>query len=720
MFSEGRWCPTCHVDLANFNRGMTQWIEARFDTDIGWRHVKAHSDHPWNDAADSTAWSILSGWVTVPNWDDLWPQLMAEDVHTCDISWLWMLEHSQRGHPSYPRLLDSQLIVDLDSPFSQPPRDLHVHALPQRLSRHDSVQPLVEPDWVNFCVATCNVLSLYNDEDRQGGFVGARMELLCLQFQAAGVDMVGIQESRSRLHGHCMCGDFHVISSSADASGHDGVQLWIAKVVGSAPHAVHVAHEHLRIVHSCHRILILDVATYAWVARFLDQGPSEDALSISETWISSLDSVPADTMAVSWAFVHWGNTRLNSWLMDQTDVDVIDLIEAEYWQFVQDLPVWRLLSSWERLQASSEPHLNLRLDADALLPSTRQHKLREPFPRLFRDQTLFLHRLTARGLIAGTGRVRVPVLRLADGTKCLCVIHLYSGRRREHDCHYWLHMIGQEMFPGFRIRILSLDTAIHATLCDLLGSVYAYLQDLMACGVFCLVLCGPPCETWSSARHLRLEDDRRAPRPLRSEQRPWGIDRLTGRELAQLGVGSALLFRAAEAMLHVCLRGGAGLTEHPAPSPDSTHASIWRTQLYMAFLRCLDCARLHTFEQYKYGAETVKPTSFLVAGADDFSRRLAGLANHAAPRPEARLGGRDPTTATFRTARAKEYPGPLCEAMCRALLGSLRHRIVEAGEQVVEVTKLPDHALTWFEQVEAVSATTFTEHFCPDYQPRDR
>ncbi len=48
---------------------------------------------------------------------------------------------------------------------------------------------------------------------------------------------------------------------------------------------------------------------------------------------------------------------------------------------------------------------------------------------------------------------------------------------------------------------------------------------LARAGVFAVSLGGPPCETWSAARHLELESGK-GPRPLRSAMSSWGLTHL--------------------------------------------------------------------------------------------------------------------------------------------------------------------------------------------------
>lgn len=96
------------------------------------------------------------------------------------------------------------------------------------------------------------------------------------------------------------------------------------------------------------------------------------------------------------------------------------------------------------------------------------------------------------------------------------------------------------------------------------------------------------------------------------------------------------------------------------------------------------------------------------------------LADYTIPGPTAHHCGREDDYTSFRTARAKEYPGHLCEAMTRSLLGSLCQRRFEQGERVIDSHVISEYLWTWFEEVEAVSATSFATdfNFWPDYQPR--
>ena len=97
----------------------------------------------------------------------------------------------------------------------------------------------------------------------------------------------------------------------------------------------------------------------------------------------------------------------------------------------------------------------------------------------------------------------IPVCRREDGSLVMYVCHLFSGRRRHGDCHHWIEQLGHTYFPDIDIVLLSLDTAVCGELGNLLcGDGFESLRRILALGLITASLSGPPCETWSAARHL--------------------------------------------------------------------------------------------------------------------------------------------------------------------------------------------------------------------------
>ena len=80
---------------------------------------------------------------------------------------------------------------------------------------------------------------------------------------------------------------------------------------------------------------------------------------------------------------------------------------------------------------------------------------------------------------------------------------MFSGRRRALDCHHWVDALAPELLPEFHIVSLSMDTASDGVLGNMLGSSFEHAVHLAHHGAFALGLAGPPCETWTAARHLK-------------------------------------------------------------------------------------------------------------------------------------------------------------------------------------------------------------------------
>ena len=314
----------------------------------------------------------------------------------------------------------------------------------------------------------------------------------------------------------------------------------------------------------------------------------------------------------------------------------------------------------------------------------------------------------------------IPVCELADGRRVLLILHLFSGRGRAGDCHEWAHKLIKQYFPDLEVLILSIDTAVGGSQCDLLhGPGLRSLHGVVDAGLVAGTLSGPPCETWSAARHLSPPEGctRRWPRPLRSSAQPWGIDFLHYKELQQLDVGSALMLSNVHIEIKVVLRDGVALQEHPAPHDDDEYASVWRTALQRVLCGAAPEAQQTRIQQWKYGSPAVKPTIIRSMGIPRAARSLHGQADPSLKRPERHLSGIDETTGLFRTAQAKEYPSGLCKALITTLFDGLAQRRRTHGCAIRSASLLGEQDFQWLCLVDAKSTTNFAETFLPDYQP---
>ena len=172
----------------------------------------------------------------------------------------------------------------------------------------------------------------------------------------------------------------------------------------------------------------------------------------------------------------------------------------------------------------------------------------------------------------------------------------------------------------------------------------------------------------------QLEDTkRRAPRPLRSASKPWGLSQLTMRELKQLTTGSHSMINNLYLETLVILKGGGSMMEHPAPPTVEEYVSVWRLRLQQMVSAALHNACQVLIQQWRYGgAAGVKPTT--IRCIDLGQHELHSAAIPGLVRPPVVLAGYDDTTKSFRTAAAKEYPEGLCCALVRSALPCISKR----------------------------------------------
>ena len=161
-------------------------------------------------------------------------------------------------------------------------------------------------------------------------------------------------------------------------------------------------------------------------------------------------------------------------------------------------------------------------------------------------------------------------------------MHLYSGRRRPNDFHAAVEGMLHH-FQHLDIRVLSIDTAVDPTLNVHDEKLWKFLTGIAREGRVLGLLQGPPCETWTAARHKQQVDsegqDRRGPRPVRSAQDPWGLAMMSGSELEQVFVGNILLLKGLVLACLVTFNGGVTFLEHPSMPFQEEYASIWRLGL---------------------------------------------------------------------------------------------------------------------------------------------
>lgn len=173
---------------------------------------------------------------------------------------------------------------------------------------------------------------------------------------------------------------------------------------------------------------------------------------------------------------------------------------------------------------------------------------------------------------------------------------------------------------------------------------------------------GPPCETWSKAREEYYKNQQ-GPRPVRVCETPWGLAQLKLKELAQVRIGSLLLFVAIQFAYVSWLAGAMMALEHPAEPASDYSVSIWKLDI-LVFLMQQPAVKRWRFFQGHYGAPSPKPTDILlVHPPDNYLEILEGFKSRQWLPKEVSIGRT--AQGAYKTQRLKEYPVPLCRALAQ-------------------------------------------------------
>ena len=240
------------------------------------------------------------------------------------------------------------------------------------------------------------------------------------------------------------------------------------------------------------------------------------------------------------------------------------------------------------------------------------------------------------------------------------------------------------------------------------------ILELFASGWISGGIAGSPCETFSAARNQRPEPDATGrlpkwPRPLRTAKRPFGLSGLTAKEYRQLKQGSAFFLQTALLAAWQLVHGGVFLSEHPGPPPQQQYASIWRTGILKLLLRHPE-VKLHVVQQWRWGAEALKPTGILAVGAPAFNKEMYRHCDESAVRPTVGAIGKEASGA-FRTSKLKEYPKGLAYSLCAQMWRKFEIRQTSPKE-------IPTELWQWISEVATESQRMTDCSFLPDYQGR--
>ena len=243
------------------------------------------------------------------------------------------------------------------------------------------------------------------------------------------------------------------------------------------------------------------------------------------------------------------------------------------------------------------------------------------------------------------------------------ILHAYAGRRRRGDIEWYIDEVAK-CHPEVVIHVASVDIVIDAGFGDITKeATRSYWVGHIRQGHVVGFLAGPPCNTWSRARHHVLTGTH-GPRIVRTPDAPWGRESLRLRELQQVSIGTLLLGFAFQCIVALALHSGTGFVEHPKDPEESHMVSIWRLPVLRAILQLPNIRLLH-LAQGLFGAPSAKPTTLLVLGMPGLEMEFHS--NRVTRElPKGASVGKD-HLGQFHTAPLKEYPPSMCRALAFAL-----------------------------------------------------
>lgn len=420
-------------------------------------------------------------------------------------------------------------------------------------------------------------------------------------------------------------------------------------------------------------------------------------------------------------FLAWGQTDLGDVIASFDDGEAEYIADEAFAEIAQDFSTTadrrRVSFLRQRIQVllaqgPDHPHRVVKPPAGTRPQIAAGHVVMR-----FEDQTAWHERLRTLEWDQCLPTQPIPIL-LRGGEPHFLVVHLFSGRRRQQDVHYWLAQWANHR--GARITILSMDTAVSQAYGNLHVKAISWqkLVALYESGAVSATLAGAPCETFSAARHLpppEQNEHRSWPRPLRSASRLFGLAMLTVKELRQCRQGTEFSLQTLFiAVLHLAT-GGVFLSEHPACPEDEEKASIWRSALVELLRKDPDC-KLQTFAQWRWGSATPKPTGLLSIRLPSLAKSMYVCVDPTLKYPVKVAQGVD-EQGRFNTAACKEYPPLFCRALARAFTDQFETSM--RSHQVINCT-VDDLSLhQWLHEAATESSPIYDfPTYRPDFQGR--
>ena len=128
-----------------------------------------------------------------------------------------------------------------------------IHSLPDPVVQPSLPQATSDPSVTSLVIATANVLTFHPQEEAQDVIwaPSARRAALARQIREVGVDILGIQEGRSRKDHFVVCEGYAMWISAATPGGSGGTELWISTNVCNHTQAIVSIRDASRLVVTC-------------------------------------------------------------------------------------------------------------------------------------------------------------------------------------------------------------------------------------------------------------------------------------------------------------------------------------------------------------------------------------------------------------------------------------------------------------------------------------
>eukprot|EP00435_Cladocopium_sp_Y103_P032318 s136_g8.t1 len=313
--AQGLCTSELNLDIAKVARSLALWLEQLLWSPPQWLHVKGHSNDPWNDLADTVAGQAIDDSRVTFDVDLVASSCTFDGADLKTQQWLWLFERSLQGRSDAPVLHQLHWKLNSAAPLqSSPVPDLHPF---MKFHVHRD-SPHGGETFLQLRVATANVLSLYPAQDHASTFLGARAEDLAQQLRHAGIQCVGLQETRFRGNGHVFFEGFHVLSEGASVRGFGGTQFWCAHTLTTPSGSIHIDHSHLRILHGDDRRLVVQLSHPSLRVLFvvLHAPCDDDESRMREWWAQTSAVIPSRFASWTWITLCDSNGRLGSVVSD--------------------------------------------------------------------------------------------------------------------------------------------------------------------------------------------------------------------------------------------------------------------------------------------------------------------------------------------------------------------------------------------------------------------